>query len=155
YWSWMWHYDAVLMPLAVAALLDALGPRPAAAAPADTGTAPDTSTPPVTSHPPAGTGQARAHRRRTALALGAAGLRIVLTAPDLPVARLADPATWQPSPRADAAREVLDTVPDGAVVASDISLLAYLVPTTTTLWSGNPDNPVAEYYVIDQQGATW
>ncbi|MEE6294770.1 DUF2079 domain-containing protein [Georgenia wangjunii] len=28
YWGWTWHYNAVLMPVALAALLDALGPRP-------------------------------------------------------------------------------------------------------------------------------
>src|SRR5699024_7431901 len=27
YWEWGWHYDAVLMPIAFAALLDALGDR--------------------------------------------------------------------------------------------------------------------------------
>ncbi len=143
YWSWLWHYDAVLMPLAVAALLDALGPRPAPAA-----DAPDDAAVP-------GPAPTRRHRRRTALALGSAGLAVVLTAPELPVLRLLDAETWRPAPRAQAAREVLATVPDGAVVASDISLLAYLVPTTTALWSGTADNPVAEYYVIDREGGTW
>ncbi|HLV04094.1 MAG TPA: DUF2079 domain-containing protein [Actinomycetaceae bacterium] len=134
YWSWMWHYDAVLMPLAVAALLDSI-PRPTASEPAD----------------PA----AASHRRRVAGALGAAGLAVVLAAPGLPVAGLLSAETWRPAPRAEAAREVLATVPEGAVVASDIALLAYLVPTTTALWSGTPDNPVADYYVVDRQNATW
>ncbi|HLT83039.1 MAG TPA: DUF2079 domain-containing protein [Phototrophicaceae bacterium] len=192
YWTWMWHYDAVLMPLAVAALLDALGPRPGTAAAADAaddgvtspgdGVAPadedaagagvgrdaaDARSPQAAPAPDGSAGTPGGgvapsrgaavdrHRRRTAVALGAAGLAVVLTAPDLPVAQLLDGATWRPSPRADAAREVLDTVPEGAVVAGDISLLAYLVPTTTALWSGTPDNPVAEYYVIDREGGTW
>ncbi|PYF99023.1 Predicted membrane protein [Georgenia satyanarayanai] len=129
YWTWVWHYDAVLMPLATAALLDALGPRPAE---------PDRRRPP-----------------RVAVAIGAAWLAVVLTVPDLPVVRLASPDTWQASPRTEAAREVVGTVPQGAVVASDISLLARLVPTTTALWSGTADNPVADYYVIDRQGGTW
>src|SRR5699024_11026437 len=77
YWSWMWHYDAVLMPLATAALLDALGP-------------------------PAGSPDRR-RPLRTGVALGAAWLAVVLTAPDLPVVRLADPGTWQASPRTAAA----------------------------------------------------
>ena len=139
YWTWGWHYDAVLMPLAVAAMLDALGPRPV---PAE-----DAADPPPD--------QARAHRRRTTLALGAAGLGVLLTAPGLPVADLLDGETWRPSPRTEAAREVLDTVPEGATVASDIGLLAYLVPTTTAMWSGTPDNPAPDYYVIDQEGSTW
>ncbi|TNC18249.1 DUF2079 domain-containing protein [Georgenia sp. 311] len=135
YWTWGWHYDAVLMPLAVAAMLDALGPRPVD----------DAADPPP----------AVVHRRRTALALGAAGLGVLLTAPGLPVADLLHGETWRPSPRAEAARAVLDTVPDGATVASDIGLLARLVPTTTALWSGTPDNPAPDYYVIDQEGSTW
>ncbi|WP_324653412.1 DUF2079 domain-containing protein [Georgenia sp. H159] len=147
YWSWVWHYDAVLMPLAVAALLDALGPRPGSRA-ASLDAAP-------TGEPlPAPDGRRR-HRRRTAGALAAAGLAVVLTAPDLPVLRLLDAETWRPSPRAEAAREVLDTIPEGAVVASDISLLARLVPTTTALWSGTPSNPVADYYVLDREGGAW
>src|SRR5690606_27342867 len=71
YWSWMWHYDAVLMPPAVAALLDALEPRPepdAARAVPDDGAVPP----------------ARRHRRRVLGALAAAGLAVVLAAPGLP-----------------------------------------------------------------------
>ena len=142
YWSWMWHYDAVLMPPAVAALLDALGPRPepdAARAVPDDGAVPP----------------ARRHRRRVLGALAAAGLAVVLAAPGLPVAGLLSAETWRPAPRAEAAREVLETVPEGAVVASDIGLLARLVPTTTTLWTGTPDNPVADYYVVDRENPTW
>lgn len=130
YWTWEWHYDAVLMPLAAAALLDALGPRPEPGTP---------------------------ERRpaRTAVAVGAAWLAVVLAAPGLPVADLARPDTWRASPRTAAAQEVLDTVPEGAVVASDIALLARLVPTTTALWSGTADNPAPDYYVIDREGPTW
>ncbi len=139
YWTWIWHYDAVLMPLAVAALLDGLDRRPMDDKATDDG---------------APARPARAPRRGL-LAVGVAALTVVLTAPGLPVAGLVDPETWRASPRAPAAREVIDTIPDGAVVASDIALLAYLVPTTTTLWSGTPDNPAADYYVIDRDGPTW
>src|SRR5690625_2796848 len=140
YWTWTWHYDAVLMPLAVAAMLDALGPAPQAAG-EDGEPVPEPAR--------------RAWRRRTALALGAATLAVVLAAPGQPVLRLLDAETWRPSARADAAREVLATVPDGAVVSSDISLLAYLVPTTTAQWSGTPDNPPPDYYVVDRRSGTW
>ena len=140
YWTWTWHYDAVLMPLAVAAMLDALGPAPEAAG-EDGEPVPEPAR--------------RAWRRRTALALGAATLAVVLAAPGQPVLRLLDAETWRPSARADAAREVLATVPDGAVVSSDISLLAYLVPTTTAQWSGTPDNPPPDYYVVDRRSGTW
>ena len=133
YWTWLWHYDAVLMPLAVAALLDGLGTRRAAEAP----DAP------------------RRHDRRVWAALGAAALTVVLTAPDLPVLRLLSAETWRVPARAASAGQVVESIPEGAVVASDIALLAYLVPTTTALWSGTADNPAADYYVIDREGTTW
>lgn len=138
YWTWMWHYDAVLMPLAIAALLDGLHRRPAVAGD-------DDGAPAAPARPP----------RSGLLAVGAAALTVVLTAPGLPVAGLFQAETWRASPRAAAAQEVLDTIPEGAVVASDIALLAYLVPTTTALWSGTADNPPADYYLIDREGPTW
>ncbi|MEE6281736.1 DUF2079 domain-containing protein [Georgenia sp. MJ170] len=157
YWTWLWHYDAVLMPLAAAALLDAVGPRagvsrgrdPAPAA-EDTEDTADTADAVVRSAP-----DRWSHRTRTRVAVTGTLLAVVLTAPDLPVVGLLDAETYRVPSRAEGAREVLELIPEGATVASDIALLAYLVPTTTTLWSGTADNPAADYYVIDREGSTW
>ena len=46
YWTWTWHYDAVLMPLAVAALLDGVDRRPGQVEQADDGAPAHSARPP-------------------------------------------------------------------------------------------------------------
>ena len=174
YWTWVWHYDAVLMPLAVAALLDVVGPRAGTARdreaapvppgaptepvdrgePAEQGESVDRSGSGVPAAPAEPTGP-WSHRTRVRVAIAGSLLAVVLTAPDLPVVSLLSTDSFQEPARAEGAREVLELLPEGTTVASDISLLAYLVPDHTALWSGTPGNPAADYYVIDREGSTW
>ncbi len=120
YWGWRWHYSAVLMPIAAAALLDA----------------------------------APATRRWRAATLGAAvGVTLVLGS-QLPLATLLRPTSYDRTWRWEPAREVIAAIPRGATVEADLTLLAYLVPTTTVYWVGN-DNPVPEFVVLDEYAWTW
>ena len=47
------------------------------------------------------------------------------------------------------AREVIATIPEGATVVTDLSLLAYLVPRAEVSWSGT-SGPDKEYIVMSR-----
>jgi hypothetical protein len=126
YWGTGWHYSAVLMPIVLVALLDAVlrlrgGPfrRLARAAPA--------------------------------LALVVA----LLLVPGRPLADLVDPAAYRPDPRADAKAAVVAAVPEGTSVATDLTLLHHLVPRAEVHWLGSEGDPAPEYVVVDRLGAAW
>lgn len=122
YWGTDWHYSAVLMPVAVAALLDAVG---------------------------------RTGRRLAVPAVAVSAATVLVMLPTQPLARLVEPATYAPAARHEAAEEVLTAIPDGATVGSDLTLMAYLVPTTTVYWVGNAGDPPPQYVVVDALGASW
>ena len=66
-----------------------------------------------------------------------------------PVAALADPATYEEPPRADAARLVLSLVPDGASVETDIGLMGHLVTDHTVYWLGSIGSARPDYVLFD------
>lgn len=126
YWAPGYHYDAVLMPIVFAAAMD-------------------------------GVVRARAGRQRWFAAASRATVPVMATAAVVlalssPMAELAKPAMWQPSPRAAQAQAALDQVPAGASVLSDIGLMSYLVDDHEVFWLGNPGNPAPQYVVIDTLG---
>ncbi|MEX5295038.1 DUF2079 domain-containing protein [Kocuria sp. CPCC 205268] len=126
YWGTGWHYSAVLMPVVLMALLDAVlllrGGR-----------------------------LHRLARAAPALALVVA----LLLLPGRPLADLADPASYRPDPRADAKSALVRAVPEGAAVAADLTLLHHLVPRAQVHWLGSEGDPAPEYVVVDRIGATW
>ena len=122
YWDWRWHYSAILMPIAIAALLDAAGTRRLA--------------PYV----------------RLAVPLSAASTLIL--GGSLPLATLVDPGVRAVSPRLPAALEVIDAIPEGARVETDLTLMARLVPHAEVYWLGN-SNPVPDAVVIDAESYVW
>ncbi|MGX5356836.1 DUF2079 domain-containing protein [Kocuria sp. KH4] len=126
YWGTGWHYSAVLMPVVLLALLDAvLRLR-----------------------------HGRLHRlARAAPALALAVALLLL--PGRPLADLADPAAYRPDPRAPAKEAVLAAVPRGASVATDLTLIHHLVPGAEVHWLGSAGDPAPEYVVVDRLGATW
>jgi uncharacterized membrane protein len=63
-------------------------------------------------------------------------------------------ATYQPSPRAQAADAVLSRIPDNATVESDIGLLAKLTNRTRVFYIGNAAPVVPQFMVIDDK-AGW
>jgi len=120
YWGWQWHYSAVLMPVAFAALLD-------------------------------GAPAARGWRRA---AVGCAVAVTLVLGSQLPLAALLRPESYDRTWRWEPAMEVIAAIPEGATVETDVTLMAYLVPTTTVLWIGN-DNPVPDYVVLDEFSGVW
>ncbi|GAA4427163.1 DUF2079 domain-containing protein [Georgenia halophila] len=138
YWGWDWHYSAILMPVAAAAFLDVVSGR---------------------------TGQGHlgrpmvsvSHRWATAGTAVAVATTAVMTVTG-PMARLAEPATYAPSPRADGATAAIEAVAEDSTVATDIYLMAYLVPRAQVYWIGNsggPANPAPDYVVLDTRRRTW
>lgn len=142
YWGWEWHYSAVLMPVATAALLDAV-----------TGPAPGRSAAPGRGATPARRGVS--HERWAGAAVVLALATTLAMTLQTPIARLADPATYRPSARAEGARAALAAVGPGTTVEADIYLMAYLVPRAQVYWVGNDGNPAPDHVVLDTQGRTW
>lgn len=130
YWGWAWHYSAVLMPAVVAALLDA-------------GRAEATARPGRTSW------------RWARPAVGISLATTVLLLPTMPLARLTDAEAYRLPDRHGAAMAVLAEIEEGSTVATDIALMAYLVPTATVFWVGNDGNPAPDAVVIDTRSPTW
>lgn len=140
YWTTDWHYSAILMPVVFLALVDVLHRRDRKnRQDADAGRL------------------APARFSFTAASPAAAALVALAVFPQYALADLFQPETWAGpgQERVAGAQEVLETVPDGATVATDISLMAYLVPDHTVYWLGNEDNPAADYVVIDRAANIW
>ncbi|MFF0944635.1 DUF2079 domain-containing protein [Kocuria sp. CPCC 205300] len=126
YWGTGWHYSAVLMPIVFVALLDAV------------------------------LRLRHGRLRRLARAAPALALAVaLLLVPGRPLADLADPAAYRPDPRADVKAGVVAAVPEEASVATDLTLMHYLVPRAQVYWLGSEGDPAPEYVVVDQLGATW
>jgi len=122
------HYDLVLMPIIFAALVD---------------------------------GALRARRGRSrplrwyARAAPALALVVgVLSCTHFAFKDLVAPATYQPSPRAQAADRVLSQIPDGATVETDLGLIAKLTSRTRVFYVGSAAPVVPQFVLIDDH-AGW
>ena len=138
YWGWGWHYDAVLMPIALAALLDALGDRRS--------------------------GRATAWLRRDApvpvrrirvTAVAASAVVTLMLGGSMPVLDVVRPGSWEPTWRAPYAAAALDAVPDGAVLAVDITLMAQAVPDHDVQWIHGPNTRVPDCVLSDVYAFSW
>ena len=138
YWDWYWHYNAVLMPIALAALLDALGDRR--------------------------TGRATAWWRADAplparwirVAAVTASLAVTLAlGPAMPVLDVVRPSKWEPTWRAPAAAAALEAVPDDSVLAVDITLMAHAVPDHDVQWLHGPNRRVPDCVLSDRYAFSW
>ncbi len=122
YWAPTWHYSAVLIPIVLVALLDAI----------ERGRSSRWA-------------WMRAYvRQAPAVAVTAA----VVLLPGLPLFSLVEAEGWEPSTRAASAQAAIAAVPEGASVVSDIGLMNYLVSDHEVFWIGN-DNPAPDCLVID------
>ena len=122
FWGQTYHYDLVLMPILFAALID---------------------------------GARRARRDSWAPLRGyarAAPTLVLLVALFLTTRYsfrdLVNPASYQPSPRAQAAERVLSRIPDGATVETDLGLIAKLTHRTRVFWAGNAAPVVPQFALI-------
>ena len=61
---------------------------------------------------------------------------------------LVNPATYQPSPRAQAAERVLSKIPDGATVETDLGLIAKLTNRARVFFVGNTSPVVPQFVLI-------
>lgn len=122
YWGPSWHYSAILMPIAFVALLDAI----------DRG--PDS--------------RWIWMRRYTRHGIAIATTVALMLLPQLPLAVLLTPDDSTPPDRAGAAGEILESIPPGSSIESDIGLMNYLVDTHDVYWIGN-SNPAPDCIVID------
>lgn len=138
YWSWYWHYNAILVPVALAAMLDALGE--------------------------ARTGRATAWLRRDVprpaapvrwLAVAASAAVTLMLGGQMPLASLARADALEHSPRWEAAQEAMAAVPDGSVVAADITLMAALVPDHDVQWTHGPNTRTPDCVLVDQAAFSW
>lgn len=138
YWDWYWHYNAVLIPIALAALLDALGDRRSGRASAWLRT--DAPRP--------------ARTVRIAAVAATAAVTLVLGS-SMPVMDLVRPEKWALTWRAAPAQAALDAVPDGSVLAVDITLLAQAVPDHDVQWMHGPNQRVPDCVLVDRYAFSW
>ncbi|MBG6216099.1 putative membrane protein [Arthrobacter sp. CAN_A6] len=128
YWGPDWHYSAVLMPVVFLALVDVL--------------------------PRLRTSGRRWLRVAGAVVAPAVAVVALALLPGQALAALAEPQTYQQSPRWDAAHRMMDSIPSGASVESGVVLMAYLAPDAEVYWLGN-ENPAPDYLIVDAQDWSW
>ncbi|WP_411134926.1 DUF2079 domain-containing protein [Streptomyces sp. C10] len=122
YWGIDWHYNAVLMPVVFLALIDAL-PRIR-----------------VSARP-----WLRSYAHHLPAAVLAAALALTTT---LPLARLTEAATYRTPPNVTADEKLLDRIPDGATVESDIRPLSRLTHRTQVFWTGDTGGLSPDYIAL-------
>lgn len=132
YWGWEWHYSAILMPIAALALVDGIdrfrripGLRDA---------------------------------WRTRIAGGAVVVSLVGSLAMFwtggPMGSLLRGEMTQSGSRISGAQGALEAVGTGKNVVSDISLLAYLVPSNTVYWEGSVADAAVDTIVIGPYSST-
>ncbi|MEU5209449.1 DUF2079 domain-containing protein [Streptomyces sp. NPDC020742] len=122
YWGIDWHYNAVLMPVVFFALIDAL-PRVR-----------------VATRP-----WLRSYAHHLPAAVLAAALALTTA---LPLSRLTDATTYRTPPGVPAAERLLDRIPDGATVESDIRPLSRLTGRTRVFWTGDTGGLAPDYIAL-------
>jgi uncharacterized membrane protein len=128
YWGPDWHYNAVLMPILFAALIDAILA--------------------------ARRSRKRWLRSYSAAVVPVVTVVALMLLPGQPLGALAKPETFQQSPRWASAHRMMDRIPAGSTVESGVVLMPYLVPRTEVYWIGN-ENPAPEYLVVDAEDWSW
>lgn len=79
----------------------------------------------------------------------------VVVSTHFPLWDLTEARSYRPSAHDGGAHAALATVPDGAVVATDITLMAYLAPRAQVYWVGNQGNPVPDYVVVNRSSGVY
>lgn len=150
YWESTWHYSLVLMPVIFLALLDVLArARVAESAPSMFGSLQ------LKRNMVYAAEAYRAHAHRVIPVLAVVVAFALLA--QQPLKDLANPAfaTTVQSESDRTKASAVAAIPDGAVVASDLSILTYLVPNHDVYWIGHAGEPAPEYVVIDLAGTSW
>ncbi len=129
HWGQTWHYSLVLMPMAYAAVIDGIARLK------------------DSRHP-----FLRSYARHGAVIVATFAIAI---ANQLPLFELRDPEQWTTGARQESAARVLETVPKGVAVGTDVSLMSYLTSGRQVYYIGQQGNPVEDYLVIDTIGGGW
>ncbi|MFI9363265.1 DUF2079 domain-containing protein [Kitasatospora sp. NPDC053057] len=171
YWGVSYHYSAVLMPIVLAALVDAIR-RTTPAVPADAvrRTTPavrvdtvhrsDIAEGPDAMHPiapagrpapaPASTAPHHQTTRRVRRALAVTALVTAVTLAIYPLHEVAMPEAWRTSPRLTETRAMLHLIPDDASVAASNRLAAQLTGRAeVTLVCQEPVGPGPQWVAVD------
>ncbi|MGW1790942.1 DUF2079 domain-containing protein [Streptomyces tubercidicus] len=122
YWGTDWHYNAVLMPVVFLALIDAL-PRIR-----------------VSARP-----WLRSYARHLPAAALAAALALTTA---LPLSGLTEAAAYRTPPNVTADEKLLDRIPDGATVESDIRPLSRLTHRTRVFWIGDTGGLAPDFVAV-------
>ena len=122
FWGQSFHYDLVLMPIVFAALIDAVV-------------------------------RARRDGWRPLRLYGRAAPTLALLVglflcTRYPFKDLVDPATYQPSPRAQAASRILSKIPDAATVETDLGLIGQLTHRTRVFFIGTAAPVVPQFVLV-------
>ncbi|MGN7132395.1 DUF2079 domain-containing protein [Rhodococcoides corynebacterioides] len=125
FWKPIFHYNAVLMPILFAALIDALV---------------------------RGRTRGELSRRAERLVLAAVAAVALIALPFQPVARLASADGWRVDPRIETVREVSADIPRDDRVSASNDLVPHLVAThRTTVFPQRPsDSTTPEWILVDQ-----
>ena len=126
YWGTEWHYSLTLMPIVFVAMID-------------------------------GILRARTSRPRWLARYAEQGAAVALTAAlvlafQYPLRDLVEPSTYADTAREQAAEKVVDRIPDGDSVDTDIGLIAPLVPDHDVTFIGTnlgPDMVTPDWVVVD------
>lgn len=153
YWGWTWHYSAVLMPVAAAALLDALREREPGRG-GESGVDSEGGRGPGRRFTPKRTQQVIAPAAVAALL--ASTLIAHLLGPALPITQLTDPITARQQAHRAAADDVIAALPrTGPLIAADISVMAPAVPHADVQWIHGPNQLTPECALIDLDAFSW
>lgn len=142
YWDWRnWHYNAILIPILLGALLDihrkwTEGEQSAISR---------------------GLGWVVSKQRPfvATVALAVPCAAALMTSQQLPLWKMTTPGFGELSPRMTQVHEINSLIPKNATVETDLTLLAYLVPDHEVYWLGSGKDVPMDYVVVDQRGLAW
>jgi uncharacterized membrane protein len=123
YWGTDWHYNAVLMPIVMLALVDALdgaqhSPRP----------------------------WLRSYGQQLPAAVAAAAVALTTS---LPLAAVTEAEIYREPARVSAVEKLLDEIPDGVSVEANIAPISRLTSRCRVFWIGNTQGIDPEYIALD------
>jgi hypothetical protein len=129
YWGTDWHYSMVLMPIMFVALIDGI-----VRARED------------------GSAWLRSYASHAPAVVAAVALILCF---QFPFRSLFQAETYEAAPRATVAEQVMNLIPDGASVESDLGLLTQLAGDHTVYWLGTTNSTVAPDYVLIDASSGW
>jgi Predicted membrane protein (DUF2079) len=129
YWGTGWHYSMTLMPIMFVALID--GIRRAREDRWE---------------------WLRAYASHVPAVVAAVALALCL---QFPFRDLVRPETYDAGWRAGAAEQVMDLIPDGASVETDLGLLTPLAGEHRVYWLGNDNSSIVPDYVVIDAWSSW